>query len=97
MLTGDLKGAADGKFGRVSEFDVVNRLEGVDLGVDGVVGGATLIAASVCFEIGVLGGFSSNFGNTFALLFCKFASVPLDPNKGDVSKEKGEGADGAAG
>ena len=96
MLTGSLKGAAKGKLGRLSEFDVVNGLEEVGLGVDGVVEVATLIAASVCFEIGVLGGFSSNFGNAFALLPCNFASVPTDSNKGDVSNEKGEGADEAA-
>ena len=91
MLTGNLKGAARGKFGGLSEFDVVNGLEGVGVGADGVVEVANLIAASVCFEIGVLGGFSSNFGNAFALLSCK------DSNKGDVSNEKGEGADEAAG
>ena len=97
MLTGNLKGAARGIFGGVSEFEVVNGLEGVGLGVDGVVEVASLIAASVCCGIGVLGGFSSELGNAFALLPCNFASVQSDPNKGDVSNEKGEGADEAAG
>ena len=95
MLTGNFKGAAGGKFG-VGEFDVVNGLEGVGLGVDGVVEAASLIAVSFCCDIGVLGGFSSKLGNAFALLSCDFASVQPGPNKGDVANEKGEGADEAA-
>ena len=81
----------------MSEFDVVGGLGGVGLGVNGVVEVASLIVASVCCDMAVLGGLSSEFDNAFALLPWNFASVQSDPNKGDVSNEKGEGADEAAG
>ena len=81
----------------MSGSDVVSRLKGVGLGIDGIVEVKGLIAASFCCRSEISGGFSSKVGKSFALLSWAFGSVPADPNNGEVPNEKTGGANEAAG
>ena len=80
-----------------SECDGGNRLKGDDSETGGVVEVGGLIAASFCCRAEMLGAFSSDVCNGFALLPCDFDSVLADSNNGEVAKEKTGGADEAAG